>query len=39
MLATVRSTLSYHGIFAALGGTPNGETLRRKFGSETDSLP
>lgn len=28
---------SWDKISAALGGTPNGETLRRKFGGEKDS--
>ena len=30
---------SWDKISAALGGTPNGETLRRNFGGEKDSAP
>lgn len=30
---------SWDRISAALGGTPNGETLRRNFGDERDSAP
>ena len=30
---------SWDRISAALGGTPNGETLRRNFGDEKESAP
>ena len=30
---------SWDKISAALGGTPNGETLRRNFGGEKDTAP
>ncbi len=30
---------SWDKISAALGGTPNGETLRRNFGGEQDTAP
>jgi hypothetical protein len=30
---------SWDRISAALGGTPNGETLRRNFGGEKDAAP
>jgi hypothetical protein len=30
---------SWDKISAALGGTPNGETLRRNFGGEKDTTP
>jgi hypothetical protein len=30
---------SWDNISAALGGTPNGETLRRNFGGEKDTAP
>jgi hypothetical protein len=30
---------SWDRISAALGGTPNGETLRRNFGGENDTAP